>query len=164
MKVLEKVANVSVILGVAVFLVLAFRGELAKRRPHNSSPESLVGKTIKLPGVAFPLEHNSLVLALSTTCHFCRESLPFYKDLSERSSGRLNVVAVLPQPQLEAQAYIQEAAIKATQVVSTSLDDIGVHGTPTVLLVDGTGKVRTAWAGLLDEKAQQKLLAAALDR
>jgi hypothetical protein len=163
-KILERAANVSAILGVTVFLVLVFRGELAKRHPAGASAEGLIGRTVSLPGVIFPQQRNSLVLALSTSCHFCKESLPFYKDLTERSAGRLNVVAVLPQPAHEAQTYIQAATIKATQVVSADLDSIGVSATPTVLLLDSSGKVRGAWVGLLDDKAQKKLLAVVLPR
>jgi hypothetical protein len=41
---------------------------------------------------------------------------------------------------------------------------IGVRGTPTVLLVDGSGKVKQAWVGRLDEKSQQDLLSQALPK
>jgi thioredoxin-related protein len=162
MKILEKIANISLILGVSVFLVIVARGEFAKHSLPDTSPKALLGKTIHLPGVSFPQQHDSLVLALSTSCHFCKESLPFYKDLSEKSQGRLDVIAVLPQTESEAQTYVQDAAVKTTQVVSASLDTIGVYATPTLLLVDNNGKVQDAWVGLLDEKTQQKLLAVAL--
>lgn len=164
MKILERAANLATIAGVAVFLVLVLRGELAKRRAPDMSPNAFVGKTVRLPGVSFPQPRASLVLALSTSCHFCKESLPFYKDLADQATGRVNVVALLPQSQAEAQSYVQEAGVKATQVVSSSLDSIGVNATPTVLLLDGTGKVQGAWVGLLDEKAQRNLLAMAFAR
>ena len=161
MKLLEKMSNVALILGVGVFLVIVLRGELAKRHPPNTSPQALLGKTVSLAGVHFPQERNSLILALSTSCHFCKESFPFYKELTNKSLGRVDVFAVLPQPQVEAQTYIQGAAIQATQVISTNLDNIGVYATPTILLVNSAGKVQGAWVGLLDEESQHKLLASA---
>jgi hypothetical protein len=87
--------------------------------------------------------------------------LPFYKRLTEQSRGRLNVVAVLPQPQPEAAKFLGDSGVVADQILSASPDSLGVRGTPTVLLVDGNGKVTRAWLGKLDEKGQQELLALA---
>jgi len=162
MKHLERAANLSVILGVTVFLVLAVRGELLKRQTADTSPHAIIGKTLSLPGVNFPPQHNSLVLALSTTCHFCKESLPFYRDLAGRLVGQIDVIAVLPQPQPEGQSYMRQATVNVKQVVSAGLGSIGVHGTPTILLVDSTGKVINVWVGLLNQKGQQEVLADAL--
>ena len=88
--------------------------------------------------------------------------MPFYKELTAKSRGRLNVVAVLPQPQAEAKKFLQDAGVEANQVVTATPDAVGVRGTPTVLLVDGNGKVKQAWAGRLDQEGQENLLAAAL--
>lgn len=74
------------------------------------------------------------------------------------------MIALLPQSKPEAQSFIQQAAVRPTHVVSARLDTIGVYATPTILIVDGTGKVKSTWIGLLDETAQQKLMAAALAR
>jgi hypothetical protein len=144
------------------FLGIVVRGELAKRRQPEA--KALLGKTISLPGVQFPKDHNSLVIAVSTGCHFCKDSLPFYKELSVESQGKVGLVAVLPQPQSEARAFLDQAGIATSQVVSANLDTIGVRGTPTVLLVDGNGKVKAAWVGLLDEKGQQEILSLALPK
>lgn len=159
MKYLDKIANVAVIVAVVVFLFLAFHGDIGGRQSPRDPSQELIERTIALPGVQFSKGQNSLVVAVSTTCHFCKDSLPFYKQLAEKSRGRLNLVAVLPQP--EAQKFLQDAGVQATQVVSVSLDSIGVNGTPTVLLVNEKGKVKHAWSGGLDEKGQEDLLAIA---
>jgi len=161
MKYLDRAANVAVIVAVAVFLFMVFRGDIGRRQSPKDPSQELIGRTIALPGVQFSKGQNSLVVAVSTTCHFCKDSLPFYKQLAEKSRGRLNLVAVLPQPEAEAQKFLQDAGVTATQVVSASLDSIGVNGTPTVLLVNEEGKVKHAWSGRLDEKGQEDLLAIA---
>jgi hypothetical protein len=153
---LDKAANLAVILGIAVFLVVVGRNELTRHKPRVTSPDALTGKTISLPGVHFPQARNSFVLVLSTGCHFCQASLPFYRELASKSQGQLDMLAVFPQPQTEAQAFLQNASVTTTQVISASLDSVGVSATPTLLLVDGTGKVQAAWIGLLDEKRQQQ--------
>src|SRR5882724_361811 len=78
---LDKIANVAVIVGMAVFLILVVRNEFGRPNLDNS-PKKLLGTAIKLPELQFPLQRNSIVLALSTTCHFCQDSLPFYKMLA----------------------------------------------------------------------------------
>ena len=159
MKYLDRIANIAVIVGVLVFLGLAYRGDFALHKVAQAPSQDLAGTTVSLPGAQLPRDRDSLLLVVSTTCHFCKDSLPFYKQLTEKSRGRLNIVAVLPQPQSDAQKFLSDAGVAANQIVSASLNSQGVRGTPTVLLVDGTGKVKHAWVGRLDEKGQENLLA-----
>jgi hypothetical protein len=98
-----------------------------------------------------------LVIAISTQCHFCRDSEPFYKELAEKSASRVKLVAVLPQPQSEAEQYVRQAIAPGIQVVSTSLNSLGVMSTPTLLLIDSSGRVQKAWVGKLDGPAQQQV-------
>jgi hypothetical protein len=72
------------------------------------------------------------------------DSMPFYKQLTEKARGRLNVVAVMPEPKPEAQKFLLDAGVETNQIVSATPDTIGVRGTPTVLLVEGSGKVKRA--------------------
>jgi thioredoxin-related protein len=163
MKYLDRVANVAVIVAVAVFLVLAARGEFSRRTsPSPHAADALVGTKISLPGILFPAQNDTLILGISKTCHFCKDSLPWYKDLTVRLQGKVNVVAVLPQAQTEAENYLRGEGLSGTQVISANLDKIGVYATPTLLLVDNTGKVKSAWVGKQDDAGQQKVLAAVL--
>ena len=164
MRYLERIANVAVIVAVVVFLFMVFRGDIGSHQSPQDPSKELIGKTITLPGVPFSKTRNSLVVVVSTACHFCKDSLPFYKQLGEKACGRLNMIAVLPQSEVEAQKFLQDAGVHATQVVSASLDSIGINGTPTVLLVNEKGKIKRAWIGKLDEKGQESLLTAAFNR
>jgi len=158
LKRLETVANIAVIVAVVVFLVFIGREEYQRHNmPHPMSAKDLIGTKVTLPGVHFSPANKTLLIAISTTCHFCRDSEPFYKDLLAKNNGRLNIVAVLPQPLAEAQAYVQNSIAPSVQVVSAQLDSFGVSGTPTLLLVDGSGKVQQAWVGKLDDKGQQQV-------
>jgi len=160
---LDRIANIAVIVAVVVFLILVSRNELFRHTPVNpGSAEALVGKTISVPGVTFSGGQDSLVLGISSACHFCKDSLPFYRQITAQSQGRINVIAVLPQPQSEAEAFVRDAGLAGTQVISAPLASIGVYGTPTLLLVDGHGKVKTVWVGKQDDAGQRKILAALL--
>jgi hypothetical protein len=157
MKRLETIANISVI--VAALVLVVFLGQMEWQRHHESAAprKALIGQTVTLPGVQFTAQSRTLVLAISTTCHFCNDSAPFYKDLVAKSQGRLRIVAVLPQPLSEAQPYVRDAIAPSVQVVSSRLDSMGVTGTPTLLLVDSNGKVQQAWVGKLDDQGQRQV-------
>lgn len=157
---LEVAANIAVL--VAVIVVLAFIGQQEYGRYHHRSQPSqasLVGQTITLPGVHFAPQSKTLILAISTTCHFCKDSEPFYQQLAARNRGPIKIIAVLPQPLAEARNYVQRSIAPSVEVVSSQLDSIGVSGTPTVLLVDGNGKVQQAWFGKLSDQGQQQVQA-----
>lgn len=158
MKSLDKAANIAVILAALLFIFVVVRTEIRKRTYPDPAVAELHRTVADLPGVHFPKQNKSLIIAVSTTCHFCQESLPFYKDVSARSKGRIDVIALLPQPEAEAKTFIQNANISATQIVSAKLSTIGVRGTPTMLLVDERGNVERAWTGELDEKRRQEVL------
>lgn len=158
MKRLEIATNVAVLVAVAVFLAFVGRQEFERIHPQRrATDKNLVGQSVTLPGVRFSSANKTLVLAISATCHFCKDSEPFYKDLLEKNHGRTNIVAVLPQPLAEAQDYVRQSIAPSVQVVSAQLDSIGVQGTPTLLLIDGSGKVQQAWVGKLDSKGQQQV-------
>lgn len=163
MKYLDRFANAATLIAVAVFLVLAARGDFSRRTVRVANPSTaVVGTTIALPGVQWPVRQDTLVLGISASCHFCKESLPFYKELAARLQGKVNVIAVLPQRQNEADAFIKGAGIAGVKVVSQNLGSIGVYATPTLLLVDGSGKVKASWVGDLDAEHQGKVIAAVL--
>lgn len=163
MKYLDRITNIAVLVAVVAFLFIMGRNELARRNaPATMTAKDFVGKTVKLPGVQFSQEHNSLILAVSTTCHFCKDSLTFYQELTTKANGQLDVIGVFPQPETEAKKFFEDAHVRATQVVSASLDTVGVSATPTLLLVDTKGKVIDAWLGALDEKGRQQLVARVL--
>lgn len=158
MKYLDRVASGAVIVAVVVFLVLVAKGDFSRPKFNQPQAQDLTGKTVSLPGLKLPAGQNSLVLVVSTTCHFCKDSLPFYKQLTQKLNGRLNVVAILPQPVPEAQKFLKSAGVTTNEVVSATPEQVGVRGTPTVLLVDSKGKVSHVWVGELDQNGQQDLV------
>jgi len=160
MKRLESIANIAVIIAAVVLVI--FLGQQEWIRHHSlpipmATARSLEGTTVNLPGVQFAAQSRTLVIAISTQCHFCRESEPFYKELAEKFATRIKLVTVLPQPQSEAEQYVHQAIAPGVQVVSSPLDSLGVTGTPTLLLVDSSGRVQKAWVGKLDGPAQQQV-------
>lgn len=161
MKLLDKIANIFVIVGIAVFLVIAVHTQFWRSNNQPPSPAAMAaalrGKTIQVSGLSFPRPRASVLMVISTSCHFCQESLPFYRALSGDLQGKADLLAVLPQSQQEAVAYLKAAHVDVTQVATASPSQLGVTGTPTLLLLDASGKVQEIWMGRLDESGQAQV-------
>src|SRR5262249_42227358 len=92
----------------------------------------------------------NLVFAVSTTCHYCTESAGFYRKLVEKCKQQhVHTVAVLPQSQTEAQAYLGGEGVNVDEIRQAPLSDLDIGGTPTLVLVDQAGVVKHVWQGKL---------------
>lgn len=100
----------------------------------------------------------TLVLAISTQCHFCKESTPFYRRLEQEVGKRIKIIAALPQPVADAEQYLKGEGVRVDQVKQISPMALGVRGTPTMLLVNSGGVVTRVWSGKLPPEEQDQVL------
>jgi thioredoxin-related protein len=131
-------------------------------RGHRSGPQSLVeGKQLRLSGVNWQKTKHSLVVVASSHCHWCQASAPFYGKVSSihaanRSAFQFFVIS--PDSRADSDAFIGEHGIAADQLISASPSSFGVRAIPTVIVVDGNGRVVYAHTGLLSDGDQKRLL------
>ncbi|HZQ17183.1 MAG TPA: hypothetical protein VFA90_00565 [Terriglobales bacterium] len=165
---IELLANLAVIITALLISTTVIRehwfqttiSSLSHAAAQTSTPPN---NKLELRGVKWDIADKTLVMALSTACHFCEASTPFYRQLTRSKvvqAKRLAVIAVFPQEQKEAETYMKANEILATTVLSTPLQDLGASATPTLFLVDRTGKVEKMWVGVLSPAQQNDLLAA----
>jgi thiol-disulfide isomerase/thioredoxin len=156
---LASIATIIVSVLLSAVLIKVFL--LPQRFPAPSGAQPLVGLNIKqsLPGVDWARNKRTLVLALSTQCHFCTESAPFFQRIAKEASKDVKLVAVLPQPVGDSQKYLEAEGVQVDDVRQAQASSIGVTGTPTLLLVDDTGKVQDAWQGKLQPDQETAVLA-----
>lgn len=121
-----------------------------------------IGKEVPLYGIDWSANETTVVLYISTTCRYCDESKDFYQRLSTDKSVR--IIAVLPQSTDEASKYLETHNIKVDQVLNSSLREIGVTATPTLLLVNGVGNVTDSWRGKLSPDKEAEVLAKLLPK
>ena len=107
---IETTANLAtIIVAVLISTVLAktyvFPNAVARNAAAAavSAPETIKGKSVdgRTLRVDWAKNHRRLVLAISTTCHYCKDSVPFYQKLGA-AEKEVKMVAVLPQPVAEA--------------------------------------------------------------
>ena len=89
---LEIIANLATILVSLLLSVVLIRVFLLPPPvPATSRPGPRVGMSIKdsLPGVDWAKNKRTLVLAISTKCHFCTESAPFFQLIDKEKAKDL---------------------------------------------------------------------------
>jgi thioredoxin-related protein len=161
---IELLANVAIIV-VAVLLsatlvknyLVAGPAPVRESNPRRAPASSLIGEKVNLPDVDWQKNERTLILAISTSCHFCTDSAPFYKRLvAERGATR--VVAVLPQSAGEGRDYLSKHGVAVDEVRQAGLDSLGVTGTPTIIMADKEGKVSSVWFGRLPPEKEREVL------
>ena len=172
-KKLEIVANVAIIV-----LAVLLGGVIVKRYYFTSAPAEGVappqsqaaaagsavkpGTNVQLANYNWSESDNTLVMVLSTTCHFCTESGPFYKRLMEARADKkkLRVVAVFPQGEKEAREYLKSLGVVADEIRTASPATLGVRGTPTLILADSKGTTVNTWIGKLPSLQEDEVFKA----
>jgi thioredoxin-related protein len=166
-KALETMTNVAIIF-VAIMLGVTLINNhsvgdskpAAKGEVAVSDEQTLIGSRVDLRDVNWQKNGRTLVLALSTSCHFCSESADFYRRLAkagERGSAT-HLIAVLPQEENQGRRYLDGLGVKVDEVRQVSFDSLGIAGTPTLLLVNGDGDVIKSWVGKLPGEEENEVL------
>jgi len=159
---LEVLTNLAIIFAAVLLSVVLIKNYLlpyySKDGPRDFSVPA--GAKVSLPGVDWSNNNQTLLLVLQKGCHFCTESAPFYQRLVRETAGRGNVhlIAVLPQSFDEGKKYLDDLGVTIAEVKQAQLDSIGVHGTPTLILVNNQGVVITSWVGKLRADGEAEVL------
>ena len=161
---LETLANLTtVVVSLLLSVVLVKVFLLPSRAPGRPAAivQAATGTDMKrsLPGVDWARNGRTLILAISTRCHFCTDSAPFFRRIEKERGGGVKLLAVLPQPVEEARKYLDGEGVHTDDVRQASRQSIGVTGTPTLLLVDARGTVSEVWRGKLQPNDEEKVIA-----
>jgi hypothetical protein len=161
---IETASNIAVL--IAAVLVAGYFVSLFMARSGSPEPsyEAGPGTRLALPEVYdFTAHDRTLILAIQDDCSHCEESMPFYREIALELSGgcrELGLVAVLPNTPTTAETLLSENGLDIPWVANTSLDSLGVQGTPTLLLVDQEGTLQDVWVGELSRGGEDDVLAA----
>lgn len=153
---LEVTANVAIVVVAAVLCAVLVKTYLFAPTPQPQQ-QSLVGARVPVPEVDWRGNGRTLLLVLQKGCRFCAESAPFYQRLA-RESGQVRLVAVLPQQVEESREYLRELDVPVAEVRQAPFKDLGIRGTPTLLLVNGEGVVTGSWFGKLPPDKEAEVL------
>jgi len=159
---IELFANVAIILVACLFAIILVKTYFFDRRLQQpATSEKQVADKISSSSlnVDWKNSEQTLVLALSNTCHFCTESAPFYQKVA-MNKGKVRLIAVLPQSIEDGQAYLKKLGVTVDEVKQLRLDAMGVQGTPTLFLVNSSGVITDKWVGKLMPDQESMVLKA----
>lgn len=158
---LEVVTNIAVLLVAAVFLG-NFAWNYAHRQPAQQLRPGLAkGKSFApLHGVDYSHAPQTLLIAMNTECGYCKESIPFYQQLvSNRTEQNKNtkLIAIFPEGQDAVQQYLEENQLEIESISSADFKALNLAGTPTMVLLDSSGKVIDFWVGKIPKEAEPQV-------
>jgi thioredoxin-related protein len=162
-KKIELAANLAIIIVACLLATVLIKNNLLAGRAAQSASnvqsenQQVNGAHLSSLSINWKESRQTLVLAISNTCHFCTDSAPFYKRLAQ-NRGDTRVVAVFPQPIEDGREYLERLGVSVDEVKQVGLDQIGVRGTPTLLLVDNSGVVKDSWVGRLPPEQEKSVL------
>lgn len=155
---LELGANIGIIVvAIAACAILARNYLFPNSR--GEGPQIKAGERLALKNVEWKANNRNIVLALSTSCHFCTESAGFYRQLSDacRKQG-VHLIAVFPEPVSSGASYLQGEGVAVDEIRQAVFRDIEIRGTPTLLFVDSQGVVKQVWVGKLPSDVETQVL------
>jgi len=97
-------------------------------------------------------------------CRYCTRSVPFYNSLVEawqENAAKVNIVpAFINKDTALVKSYADEKQLSVQAIAGVDLDKLGIHSTPTLILVDSAGKVLESWSGELQPDGEREVFAA----
>jgi peroxiredoxin len=158
----EVAANVVVILLAVVIGSVFLMDRFAT--PRLGPNEVKVGD--QLPGLHaynWKAHDRTLVFALRNGCHFCEDSMPFYRRLAKLEQSNqigVHLIAVFPDDPVIVRQVVEKQQLTIEVVAAFELGQVKVQATPTVMLVDEQGRVSKVWMGELPAAEEAEVIAA----
>lgn len=121
---------------------------------------SWTGKKLNLPGVEWKASRINAVVFLSTHCHYCDASMPFYRRLAsvhKVSNSPINLIAISPEPVDVVQRHLADEQVEFDHVYQIKLPNPMLNGTPTTFLVDDNGSILQARIGKLNSSEEDEI-------
>lgn len=134
-------------------------------KPLTSTPQAIkqvrIGSTMRLSGISWADAPHTVVMAVSTTCPYCRASATFYKALVSNSAPRkFRVVAVLPEPLDVAKRSLPALGITGlADIQQVNYEALGLSATPELIVINQQGRVEAAWIGRLNKVQEAEVFA-----
>jgi hypothetical protein len=161
---LEVTTNIVVLL-VALLVLGNFAWVYLAKQPALRGEGGLKkGSTFTLiPSVDYGKSPQTLVIALSSRCDHCNESIPFFKQLLQANTGKSDptrIVAVFPEKAEEVWSYITQQQLNVNPIPGIDYKALNLPGTPSTVLINSEGKILNFWIGKPSKDAEKEIMEA----
>ena len=141
--------------------------QTSKRQTHVSERAGFGSQTLaSLPGYSWSSYPKTLVIAIRKGCPYCDASMPFYRQLGEQEKSnvlRAHVLVVMPNDEAYGSSLLEKNDVEVQGIFGQKLAALNVSGTPTVLLLDSSGRIEREWIGQLTPRGEKEVMNAAAE-
>jgi len=147
--------------------VLGYVGVQAlARKSSPTAPALQVGATLgRSDGVVYAPRGLTVLVGLSSTCRYCAESVPAFQSLntfaSANSPDEVRVFALAPEPLETIARYLSANGLTAFRAVTVDRGSTlvaAVSRTPTMLVVNSSGKILLSWTGRMTAREMADMI------
>ncbi len=142
-----------VLVSIGVVVIRHYRRPVVPPRDYGVP----VGSKVSLPDTDWEKNGQTLLLVLDTGCQYCTASAPFYQQVVRHNRG-VQLIATFPQEISKSKEYLNDHNVPINEVRQSSLNALGVKGTPTLILVNNKAEVVRSWPGQLSPEAEKEVL------
>ncbi len=166
MSILERLTYISLIALCLLSGGLIVKARLRSRHVQLSKEadpaQHLLGKSLNLSGPNWRQSKVNVVLFLSSTCHFCEASVPFYSRLlSEHQQGESRITpvfAISAEPREVLGQHFKVEHLDFDQIYQIPTPNDLLRGTPTLMIVDNHGIILRAVMGQVPTSREDDFL------
>jgi len=161
-RIIQTTANIATIAATVVLIaVVATEYRAHPRNPERRTPSAYQpGEAIEtIDGLNVGNGKAAVLIVLRSGCQFCTESLPFYKTLTLHRVGTFDAIALAPEPKGIADRYLKDAGVEVDRTIEiTSTQLTRVRATPTLIVLDSSGRVVKSWVGHLNQAGEDEVV------
>ena len=98
----------------------------------------------------FSAASRTLIIATSSHCRYCQQSMPFFRRLTDKAqSSGVRVLAVALEDTSTNRSFLLQNGLHVDDVAAVSEIKVDIRATPTLILVNSRGAVVASWVGAI---------------
>jgi len=160
------------ITNLAIIAVLVFLLVTTLQRRNRTNADTKTAEIEALAHRSFPefaklrargdaLAKGTAIAAMSSSCIFCAESGGFYRRLIsaiDRKAPRGRIFFAFDLHDTKARQFLSKLGLPKDRYQAADFQSLGIRNTPTLLIIDEAGRVRSAWIGKLTQSEEDQIL------
>ena len=149
--------NVALLVALATFGFCIARYGLER---YQFSDVSLTANNeVRLEGIDLSKSTQNIIVFMDKRCKYCDLDAPFYQQLAKASQAQdVNLIIAFPHDLNDGKRYLAKKQIEPDEIVRLHFKQIGIQGTPTLMLLKREGGIIAKWTGELSAPVEDYIV------
>jgi hypothetical protein len=156
---------VLVVMTILIGALAAYNFVMPRTTPASPSPIEVGKIAPSIPGIRYSDTSLTVILAVSSGCRYCTNSMAFYRSLPEaiRTKEReVQLVAMGVESSPRVRECLVHNGVIPDVVVNGREAQLPLRGTPTLILIERSGRVLISLQGLLTGEQETHVIESVL--